>query len=130
MTAIPATDDAALIQQRFNDTIEHLDFERQPAKDRVGTVVEVLGIEIDTTSMEARFPQDKKLCAESSVAEALRCNRLTQVQAERVTGFLSFRSSVVVLGRTHLRRLWDFTATFAQPYAYRPLTPSAIADLT
>jgi hypothetical protein len=114
----------------FAETTTYLGFERKPSKDRASQVVDVLGIEIDNSKMIARLSDSKKHKAYRLVTEALSAGRLTKADTDKLSGYLSFCSSVVVLGRTFLRRIWDFNATFTQPQAYRPHTFPVTADLS
>lgn len=102
---------------------------RNDSKDASGTTVETLGIEIDTTQMTARLSKKKLQKALRLTTSALQANVLTELDAQKLSGFLSFCSSVVILGRTFLRRLWDYTYTFHNPRSLRPLTDGAKTDL-
>ena len=114
----------------YNDLTNALGLDRNDSKDVSGTTVECLGVEIDTMEMTARLSETKLNKAARLVSEALTANRLTQLQAQELVGFLSFCSTVVRLGRTYLRRIWDSTASFTRSQSLRPLTDGAIADLT
>ena len=100
------------------------------SKDAQGSCVECLGIEIDSVAMEARLPARKIAKAERLIDEALSRGTLTLRETQRLAGFLSFCSAVVLLGRTHLQRLWGFSSSFINPLSHRPLTEPARADLT
>jgi hypothetical protein len=132
VTALPVPphhEDVKAMLSEFATMLTFLGFEQKPSKDRAAQVVDVLGIEIDTVNMEARLSQAKKDKTFKLVTAALTTGRVTKAETDTLSGYLSFCSSVVVLGRTFLRRLWDFNATFANPRAYRPLTTTARADL-
>jgi hypothetical protein len=62
------------------------------------------------------------------VSKALTKGHQTQLQVQKLAGFLSFCSSVIHLGQTYLCWLWDFMVTFAKPHSLRPLTVGAEAD--
>lgn len=68
--------------------------------------MECLCIEIDTIAMEARLSRAKLDKAHRLITSAISSGRLTKTETERLTGFLSFCTVVVRLGRTHLGRLW------------------------
>ncbi|KAJ5385651.1 hypothetical protein N7509_008192 [Penicillium cosmopolitanum] len=55
------------------------------AKDAAGTVISVLGVEIDTTLLQARMPHDKLTRASSEAASLLRQNRVSHKALQRVT---------------------------------------------
>lgn len=100
------------------------------SKDAQGTVVDTLGIEIDTIKMTARLSAKKLTKALSLVSAALSAGAIRLHEAQQLSGYLSFCSTVVRLGRTFLRRLWDFTATYRKAQSLRPLSDGAKADLT
>jgi hypothetical protein len=78
---------------------------RNDTKDDSGYVVEILGIEIDSLAMAAWLSPKKLAKAICLVTNALTSSKLTQLQAQKLTGFLSFCTAVVLSGRTFLRRL-------------------------
>ena len=127
----PGTTDQ-VIRQSDKDYVsltDALGLLRNDSKDASGTKVETLGIELDSIAMTARLSARKMAKATLMVTNALTDGNLTQLQAQKIIGSLSFCASVVMLGRTFLRRLWDFASTFVKPRSFRPLTEGAIADL-
>jgi hypothetical protein len=117
------------INDEYNRLTTKLGLLRNTSKDASGTRVEVLGIEINSIEMTAQLSLRKLEKAIRLVTYALTARRLTLLQTQQLAGYLSFCSSVVRIGRTYLRRLWDFMATFAKPWSLRPLTATATADL-
>lgn len=99
------------------------------SKSTEGTEVECLGVLINTVLLEARLPSRKLEKALRLVLSAISAGQLSLNETEQLTGFLSFCTVVVRLGRTHLRRLWSFQASFHNPRAQRPITASALEDL-
>ncbi|KAF1828914.1 hypothetical protein BDW02DRAFT_198288 [Decorospora gaudefroyi] len=95
----------AQINDGYNAITEHLGLLRNDTKDDSGYVVEILGIEIDSLAIAARLSPKKIAKATCLVTDALTLSKLTQLQAQKLTGFLSFCTAVVLLGRTFLRRL-------------------------
>jgi hypothetical protein len=130
---LPLPDDASYTLRRINDDYNALTnvlgLLRNDSKDAAGTAIEALGIEIDSVTMSARLSSRKLAKAMRLVSEALTKGHLTQLEVQKLAGYLSFCSSVVRLGRTYLRRLWDFMGTFIKPHSLRPLTVGAEADL-
>jgi hypothetical protein len=120
----------ARIDDEYNQLTMQLGLLRYTDKDASGTCVEILDIEIDSIEMTAGLSQRKLNKATRLVSYALTAQRLTLSQTQQLAGYLNFYSSVTRIGRTYLRRLWDFMATFAKPQDLRPLTAAAIADLT
>jgi hypothetical protein len=130
---LPSSTPISVIETAERDYVEltnALGLLRNDSKDASGTKVEALGIEIDTVAMTARISARKIAKARSLVSTALTKGNLTQLQTQKIIGFLSFCASVVTLGRTYLRRLWDYASTFARPQSFRKLTAGAVADLT
>lgn len=73
----------------------------------MGTTINFFGIELDTITMEARFPPKKLQKAKDLVILALHKTSLTRTELDSLFGFLSFAAKVVVPGRAFLRRLFD-----------------------
>jgi hypothetical protein len=61
---------------------------RNDSKDAAGTLVIVLGVEIDTTLLQARMPRDKLARASSEAASLLQLDRVSHKALQRVVGFL------------------------------------------
>ena len=73
-------------------------------------ILSFAGIELDTLSMEARFPADKSEKCKLLISSFLRRKKVTLREIQSLTGLLNFAcSSVVVSGRAVLRRLIDLT---------------------
>lgn len=105
---------------------------RQEAKDCIGTIVSVFGIEIDTNLFVARIPTDKLQRARESTGLALSKESLTLHEAQSLTGFLSFCAQVVRLGWVFMRKLWDFIASYpagSSRFAKRRIPVYVRADL-
>lgn len=96
----------------YKDLTDCLGIPRNDAKDSTGTVCPVLGIEVDTNTFEARLPIDKLSRAIASTHSALTQHSLSLHDAQSLSGFLSFCSQAVRLGRVFMRRLWDFVASY------------------
>ena len=126
---LPPGSDPAPMLQLYLDLCWLLGLVDNTKKAAHGTCVECLGIEIDTLEMTARLPRAKILKGTRLVEDALTQGRLTQLETERITGFLVFCASVLPLGRTFLARLWNFHRSFKDPRAHRPLTIGAVRDL-
>ena len=71
-------------------------------KNICGTLVEFLGIEIDSEAMEARLPESKLLRAKTWVQQTLPGNNIQRNELRSLQGFLSFAAKVVVPGRVFL----------------------------
>jgi hypothetical protein len=76
----------------------------------VSTVVDFLGLELDSMNMHARLPADKKEKAIAQLTELSTRQSCSLLEMQRLTGLLNFASRVVPLGRTFCRRLYDAEA--------------------
>jgi hypothetical protein len=91
-----------------------------------------LGIEVDSNTMTARLPPDKMARVLVAVTEALQKGCMTQLEAQSLAGFLDFCAQVVLLGRSQLRPLFAFVASFPADMrrsAHRRLHVEPRADL-
>ena len=67
------------------------------------------GIEVDTTAMQLRLPQDKLVDAQLKINALFRRKKATLLALQSLIGTLNFACRVVVPGRAFLRRLIDLT---------------------
>lgn len=129
---LPHPPESREVQKAAEDYItitNYLGVQRNDKKDAEGNVVEVLGVEIDTNTMQARLSSHKMHRALEEVTTALKTGHLTLHKAQKLAGYLSFCSAVVTLGRTYMRRIWNFMGTFTSLSAHRPLTTAIRKDL-
>jgi hypothetical protein len=106
---------------------------RQPAKDAQGQVVDILGIEHDTRTFEARLSAEKLTHAQNLTSAAVKKRSISLLEAQSLAGYLSFCAKVAPLGRTFLSNIWDFIASFsasANFAAKRSMPRSVRADLS
>jgi hypothetical protein len=86
VAVLPACSDRITkVQTGFAETTAYLGFERKPSKDRASQVVDVLGIEIDTSKMIARLSDSTKGKAYKLVTEALSAGRLTKADTDKLS---------------------------------------------
>jgi hypothetical protein len=131
MTILPPSSSTALVTATKDDykvISAELGIPPNDSKDQDGTVVDLLGIEVDTNAMMARLSHAKRARAIELVTAILKEGSVSLHRMQQVTGLLSFCSQVVRLGRTHLRRLYDFEAGF-WTRGGRKLTSAARQDL-
>ena len=109
-----AADEAAAVEYEyiFASICQALGLEIKIAKNASGTIIEFLGLIIDTAKMEARLPAEKKDRALVLIAQLAGQKSCTLLDLQRVTGLLNFLSKVVPLGRTFCRRLYDLEQRF------------------
>ena len=94
------------------------------------TCVTVHGIEIDTSLMQARLPQDKLNGAIALVKSFSRRKKVTLRVLQSLIGTLSFACKVVVPGRPFLRRLINLTIGVSKPSFHIRLNKEARLDLS
>ena len=91
--------------KEFDLICSDVGFSVQTKKDKIGTVANFLGIELDTTAMEARLSPEKLQRAIDLVHQTLQKTHITLEGLQSLVGFLSFACKVILLGRTFIRRL-------------------------
>ena len=77
-----------------------------------GQVASFAGFELDTQTMTIRLPAKKLTKARHLVRNAIEQNSLSLVDIQRITGCLNFLTTLVPLGRTFLRRLYNMERYF------------------
>lgn len=103
---------------------------RNDSKDAAGTVVSVLGVEINTSLLQARMPRDKLTRASSEAASLLQLDRVSHKALQRVVGFLQHCSMVIRLGRARLQSLYSDLASFpSHQRSVRRLSHDSRGDL-
>jgi hypothetical protein len=93
------------------------------------TRLEFLGLELDSTTMEARLPIDKLIWLQDLLHSWSAKRTCTLLELQELLGFLQFTSQVIPLSRSFLRRLFDFSSKFSSPFTRRHIPSSARADL-
>ena len=99
-------------EQSFATICQVLGLQIKLEKNASGTVVDFLGLTIDTIKMEARLPAEKKERGLDLITKLASQKSCTLLDLQRVTGLLNFLSKVVPLGRTFCRRLYDLEQRF------------------
>ena len=101
------------------------------SKNEQGTSASFGGIEIDTEKMVIRLPEKKLLKAQKVVQTAIDQTSLSLLDLQRITGYLNFVATVVPLGRTFLRRLYNMQLYFPTEHTYyrRRISSEAHKDL-
>ena len=113
----------------FSDTCETMGFAIEPKKNQEGTVVDFLGLEIDTMAMEARLPPDKHRRALEMVTMMVEKRSIPSYQLEKLLGFLSFCCAVLPLGRPFLRQVFNLLNRKSHHLAHVRITRAAKRDL-
>jgi hypothetical protein len=105
VSILPAQTDPSPVSCQYTEIASFLGLQDNAKKAATGTLVECLGIEIDTTTMTARLPASKIVKGTYLVENARANGYLTQRATEKLTGFLSFCTTVIPFGRTFIARL-------------------------
>ena len=93
------------------------------------TVMDFVGITLDSQRMEARLPLDKIAKCHSLIDEFLNRKSCKKREMESLAGYLNFTCSVVLPGRAFLRRLISSTIGVKEPYHYIKITSEMKSDL-
>ena len=94
------------------------------------TLVILHGIEVDTSKMRMRLPQDKLLDSRAKVDDMYRRKKVSLRQLQSLIGSLNFACKVVMPGRTFLRRLINITKGVYKPNHMLRLNAEARLDLS
>ena len=93
------------------------------------TCITIYGIEIDSTKMVARLPEDKILKITSLLHDFKKRRKVTLRELQSLLGLLNFACSVIVPGRAFLRRLFDLIVGHTCPNFRITLNSEARDDL-
>ena len=106
---IPPTNTAHLKKYGtiFSELSQEVGLSIKESKNEEGTVASFGGIEIDTVNMVIRLPKRKQWKAQLLVDNAINQTSLSLLDLQKITGYLNFVATVVPLGRTFLRRLYN-----------------------
>ena len=77
----------------------------------MSTTVDFLGIEFDSSLMQARLPPDKLVRARKTAKDLLNKPSILHQELESIVRFLSFVAKIVIPGRAFLRRLFNALRT-------------------
>ena len=113
----------------FSNACEAMGFTIETKKNIEGTLVDFLGLEIDTMAMEARLPMDKHHRAFEMVSQLIEEQSVSFYKLEKLLGFLSFCCAVVPLGRPFLRQVFNLLNRKSHHLAHVRITKAAKRDL-
>lgn len=94
------------------------------------TQLTIYGIEVDSIAMECRLPHDKIVKIQEKLEGFCKRKKVQLKELQSLIGLLNFACSVIVPGRTFLRRLIDLTCGISKPFYWVRLTKETRADLT
>ena len=87
--------------------------------------LEFLGLELDSTMIEARLPVDKLIFLQNLLQYWLAKWTCTLLQLQELLGFLQFTSQVIPCSRSFLHCLFNFSSKFNSPFTCRHIPSSA-----
>lgn len=123
---LPPHADANAYVDQFDQVCMDLGLTVNHSKDAMGTIADFLGIELNSSLMQARLPPDKLARARKTCENLLNKAFISHQELESAVGFLSFAAKIMIPGRAFLRRLFDSLRT--QKSIHR-ITPAMKADL-
>ena len=94
------------------------------------TVLEFLGILLDTTRMEARLPENKLVWVQTTVREWISKKKATKREILSLVGLLQHAAKVVHPGRTFVRRMYSVAARVLELDYYTRLNKEFRSDLS
>lgn len=93
------------------------------------TQLELHGILVDTVAWTISLPEDKLADAKQKLERIRKRRTVPLRELQSLLGTLSFATKVVAPGRAFLRRLYDLTLGFVNPFRHITLNSEARADL-
>ena len=118
--------------RKFATICERVGLTIKTSKNEEGVVASFAGIELDTKNMVIRLPKTKLEKARTTVQTATKATSLSLLELQKITGYLNFVGTVVPLGRTFLRRLYNMQLYFPEHgrHLRRRISTGAQKDLT
>ena len=93
------------------------------------TVLQFLGILLDSIRMEARVPEDKVQCLRSELSDWSTRKSATLQEIQSLIGILNFACKVVPPGRPFLQRTMHLTGKVNKPYHHIKLNAGFREDI-
>jgi len=135
LAAFPPNTNAHEQSLLFNKVCTDIGFTTEPKKDEMGTSVNHLGFIIDSSSMTATLPENKRNRATNLLTSMLQRKSVSVVMLESLLGFLSHCCEVVPVGRPFLRNIFNMLNQAknanreTNPYRYIKVTKHARRDI-
>ena len=101
------TTDLNINTTRFSELSHELGLSIKESKNEEGMIASFGGIEMDRENMVIWLPEKKLLKAQQLVQNAIHQTLLLLLELQKLTGYLNFIATVVQLGRTFLRSLYN-----------------------
>jgi hypothetical protein len=100
---------AVATREEFRQTTQELGFSLSEKKEEGPChCLEFLGIELDSTAMEARLPHDKLTLLMELVSSCLTLGHTSYHNLDQLCGHFVFARSVIPIARFFQQRVWDF----------------------
>lgn len=104
---LPPHADANAYADQFDQVCMDLGLIVNHSKDAMGTIADFLGIEFNSSLMQARLPPDKLARARKTCENLLNKASISHQELESAVRFLSFAAKIMIPGRAFLRRLFN-----------------------
>ncbi len=90
---------------------------------------DIPGVELDTSMMMARLPEDKLQRYGSGIKSLLEAKKATLRELRSIIGQLQYSTCVITSGKAFLRRLINITIGRSVPHYFIKLSKEVLADL-
>lgn len=109
---LPHTGNLKQCNEEFGKLCSEVGLSIKESKNEEGTVASFGGIELDTAEMVIRLPEKNLLKARQIIKHAIAQKSVSLLDLQKLTGYFNCVSTVVPLGRTFLRRLYNMESDF------------------
>jgi len=132
LLALPPGENPAIFSENLSQLCNTVGLTIKSAKNEEGKVVSFAGIEFDTEGMVVHLPQKKLFKAQAIVQRATGQKSLSLLEIQKITGYLNFVSTVIPLGRTFVRHLYNMELFFppGSRHQQRRISREAQRDLS
>jgi len=112
LLVIPPGSDLTLYSSTFTTLCQEVGLAINTAKNEEGSIASFAGVELDTSTMVIRLLIKKLRKAQTLVQSPISRKSASLQDLQKLTGYLNFVSTVVPLGCTFLRRLYNMELYF------------------
>jgi hypothetical protein len=113
----------------FSNIYDTMRFMIESKKNKEGTLVEFLDLEIDTMTMKAHLPPDKHQRALSIITNILQMKSISFHTLEKLLDFLSFCCAIIPLNKPFLRQIFNLLNRKTHHFAHIRISKAAKRDL-
>ena len=131
LVVIPDGNSGEKYRRIFNDLCSDTGFSIKEPKNEEGPVASFAGFELDTQVMVIQLPAKKLMKASHIIQNAKTLRYLSLLELQQITEYLNFITTVILLGRTSLHRLYNMELYYPPGiwYTKRRVSPEAQKDL-